>query len=69
MVMLLQKLDGENARLADCLDVIAIVGTSTRGLVIAMLSAPHENKTLIFATEEIKEFYLEHSPKIFPLNR
>ena len=62
----LQKLDGENARLADYFDVIA--GTSTGGLVTAMLSAPNEKNRPIFAAKEIKEFYLEHSPKIFPQN-
>ncbi|KAH7523596.1 hypothetical protein FEM48_Zijuj06G0028700 [Ziziphus jujuba var. spinosa] len=36
----LQKLDGENARLADYFDVIS--GTSTGGLVTAMLTAPNE---------------------------
>ncbi|KAG4962443.1 hypothetical protein JHK82_039131 [Glycine max] len=37
----LQKLDGDHVRLADYFDVIA--GTSTGGLVTAMLTAPNEN--------------------------
>ncbi|CAH1422115.1 unnamed protein product [Lactuca virosa] len=60
----LQKLDGENARLADYFDVIS--GTSTGGLVTAMLTAPNEDKRPIFAAKDITDFYLEHCPKIFP---
>ncbi|XXG70794.1 hypothetical protein AAC387_Pa07g0194 [Persea americana] len=60
----LQELDGEEARIADYFDVIA--GTSTGGLVTAMLTAPNENNRPLFAAKDIKDFYLEHSPKIFP---
>ncbi|KAG5542180.1 hypothetical protein RHGRI_021894 [Rhododendron griersonianum] len=63
----LQELDGEEARLADYFDVIA--GTSTGGLVTAMITAPDENNRPLFAAKDIKTFYLEHSPKIFPQKR
>nr|GEZ90639.1 patatin-like protein 2 [Tanacetum cinerariifolium] len=43
----LQKLDGEDARLADYFDVIA--GTSTGGLVTSMLTTPDEEGHPIFA--------------------
>ncbi|KAG6624696.1 patatin-like protein 2 [Carya illinoinensis] len=62
----LQKLDGEDARIADYFDVIA--GTSTGGLVTAMLTAPNEKKRPVFAAKDIKNFYLNHCPKIFPQN-
>ncbi|XP_030454255.2 patatin-like protein 2 [Syzygium oleosum] len=60
----LQKLDGKDARLADYFDVIA--GTSTGGLLTAMLTSPNENNRPMFAAKDIKDFYLENGPKIFP---
>ncbi|KAG5542179.1 hypothetical protein RHGRI_021893 [Rhododendron griersonianum] len=60
----LQKLDGEDARIADYFDVIA--GTSTGGLVTAMLTAPNENNRPVFAAKDIKDFYLDNCPQIFP---
>ncbi|KAE8100639.1 hypothetical protein FH972_018517 [Carpinus fangiana] len=62
----LQKLDGEDARIADYFDVIS--GTSTGGLVSAMLTAPDENNRPLFAAKDIKDFYLNHCPRIFPQN-
>ena len=43
-----------------------IAGTSTGGLVTAMLTTPDEEGHPIFAAKDIKDFYLEHCPKIFP---
>ncbi|EEF52447.1 patatin-like protein 2 [Ricinus communis] len=60
----LQKLDGEDARIADYFDVIA--GTSTGGLVTAMLACPNEKNRPVFAAKDIKDFYLNECPKIFP---
>ncbi|XP_059636492.1 patatin-like protein 2 [Cornus florida] len=60
----LQKLDGEEARISDYFDIIA--GTSTGGLVTAMLTVPNEKNRPLFAAKDIKDFYLEHCPKIFP---
>ncbi|KAK4367730.1 hypothetical protein RND71_011522 [Anisodus tanguticus] len=60
----LQELDGEDARIADYFDLIA--GTSTGGLVTAMLAAPNEHKRPLYAAKDITPFYLQHSPKIFP---
>lgn len=60
----LQKLDGEDARIADYFDVIS--GTSTGGLVTAMLACPNEKNRPMFAAKDIKEFYLNECPKIFP---
>ncbi|CAK8568259.1 unnamed protein product [Lathyrus sativus] len=63
----LQELDGESARLADYFDVIT--GTSTGGLVTAMLTAPNDKQRPLFAAKDIKPFYLEHCPNIFPQNK
>ncbi|RVX21308.1 Patatin-like protein 2 [Vitis vinifera] len=60
----LQKLDGEDARLADYFDVVS--GTSTGGLIATMLTAPNENNRPLYAASGIKPFYLENGPKIFP---
>lgn len=63
--MMMQKLDGEDARLADYFDVIS--GTSTGGLVTAMLTTPDaKSNRPMFAAKDIRDFYLEHCPKIFP---
>ncbi|XP_040996996.1 patatin-like protein 2 [Juglans microcarpa x Juglans regia] len=60
----LQELDGEEVRLVDYFDVIA--GTSTGGLVTAMLAAPNEKNRPLFDAKDIKPFYLQHGPQIFP---
>ncbi|CAN6329355.1 unnamed protein product [Urochloa humidicola] len=62
----LQKLDGPDARLADYFDYIA--GTSTGGLITAMLAAPGNNwkRRPLFAAKDINPFYLKHGPHIFP---
>ncbi|XP_042395071.1 patatin-like protein 2 [Zingiber officinale] len=63
----LQELDGGEARIAHYFDVIS--GTSTGGLIATMLAAPGENNKPLFAAEDIVDFYLQNSDKIFPQHR
>ncbi|XP_014503612.1 patatin-like protein 2 [Vigna radiata var. radiata] len=63
----LRRLDGDDVRIADYFDVIA--GTSTGGLVTAMLTAPNQYNRPLYAAEHLKDFYLQHSPRIFPQNK
>ncbi|KAF8020264.1 hypothetical protein BT93_G0845 [Corymbia citriodora subsp. variegata] len=59
----LQERDGPDSRIADYFDIIA--GTSTGGLVTAMIAAPKDNRPM-YAACDIKDFYFENCPEIFP---
>ncbi|KAI4354684.1 hypothetical protein L6164_003531 [Bauhinia variegata] len=62
----LQKVSGDsNARITDYFDVVA--GTSTGGLMTAMLTAPDPENAgrPLFTPEGIKEFYKKECPYIF----
>lgn len=62
-----QELDGDDARIADYFDVIA--GTGSGGLTSVLLTAPDENNRPVYTAEDIKQFYKEQFPKIFPQRR
>ncbi|XP_059067715.1 patatin-like protein 5 [Cryptomeria japonica] len=59
-----QRLHGKQTRIADHVDVIA--GTSTGGLIAAMLASPDKNGRPMFQAKGIEEFYSQNCAKIFP---
>ena len=64
-----QRLDGPDVRLVDYFDIIA--GTSTGGLITAMISSPstEDPNRPLFTAKEVMQFYQKYANKIFPQNR
>ncbi|KAE8718216.1 Phosphoglycerate mutase family protein [Hibiscus syriacus] len=60
----LQELDGPDARIADYFDVVA--GTSTGGLISAVLNVPAADGDQPYPAREINTFYYNYGPLIFP---
>lgn len=60
----IQDIDGPSVALADCFDVIA--GTSTGGLLTAMLTTPDANGRPKFSAKLATQTYIEQASVIFP---